>query len=101
MVKPFPTTSKIPAKSVKILSSSALSNFPAPLPGCGSSVRTERFSGPRVDHVESPLAAAAGDGGMAVMVGAGELTPNDASVVVAERAREGENGRGDNSTGNI
>jgi len=29
------------------------------------------------------------------------LTPNDASVVVAERAREGENGRGDNSTGNI
>jgi hypothetical protein len=85
------TISKIPENSVNIFSSSAVRSVPAPLPGCGSSVKTDRFRVVNGGHVKSPFVIIAGVGGIAVIVGAGELTPKGKSVVVAERGREGEN----------
>lgn len=89
-VKPFPTTSKIPAKPTRILSSSSVSNFPAPLPGCGSSLRTEKFKGAKLGTLKLKSETRAGDGGIAVIVGVAELVMTGMSVVVAERGRVGE-----------
>jgi hypothetical protein len=85
----------MPAKSVNTLSSSARSNFPAPLPGIGSSVNTERFK-PVKGGQESPFAS---EGGMAVIFGADEVNEYGASVVVSDRGLVGEKGLGDNSAG--
>jgi hypothetical protein len=86
-VRPFPTTSRMPANPSKIRSSSSVSSRPAPFPGEGSSVRTARLRGGNDGRVKSTSVKDAGEGGMAVIVSVAEVAVAGVSDDVAARGR--------------
>jgi hypothetical protein len=86
VVRPFPTTSSIPAIPIRILSSSSVNNLPAPFPDEASSVSTDRLRGASEGSAKSKSWIYAGEGGIAVMIGVTEVADNP-SEVVAERGR--------------
>lgn len=86
-VRPFPTTSRMPANPSKIRSNSSVSSRPAPFPGEGSSVRTARLRGDNGGRAKSTFVKDAGEGGMAVIVGVAEVAVAGVSDEVAARGR--------------